>query len=100
VNPELCPLTIRRPILFLFCALKEAIEHFKQQAVGAVFDAIVVDTFKMIPFVVPVEKKIRDFEEAVAPLFRQVANLVEQNDKLRAARDLLLPRLMSGKIAV
>jgi len=86
--------------LFLFCALKEAIEHFKQQAVGAVFDAIVVDTFKMIPFVVPVEKKIRDFEEAVAPLFRQVANLVEQNDKLRAARDLLLPRLMSGKIAV
>jgi type I restriction enzyme S subunit len=86
--------------LFLFCGLKEAVEHFKQHAVGAVFDAIVVDTFKLIPFVVPDEKKTRHFEEAVAPMFRQVANLMEQNDKLSAARDLLLPRLMSGEIVV
>lgn len=86
--------------LFLFCALKEAIEHFKQHAGGAVFDAIVVDTFKLIPFVVPDEKKVRLFEEAVAPMFRQVANLMEQHEKLRAARDLLLPRLMNGQIAV
>lgn len=86
--------------LFLFCALKEAIEHFKQHASGAVFDAIVVDTFKLIPFLVPDEKRTRDFEEIVALMFRQVANLMEQNDKLRAARDLLLPRLMSGQVAV
>ena len=86
--------------LFLFCALKEAIEHFKQHAVGAVFDAIVVDTFKLIPFMVPDEKRVRLFEEVVGPIFRQVANLMEQHEKLRAARDLLLPRLMSGKIAV
>ena len=33
--------------LFLFCALKETIEYFRQHAVGAVFDAIVVDTFKL-----------------------------------------------------
>lgn len=86
--------------LFLFCALKEAIEHFKQHAVGAVFDAIVVDTFKLIPFVVPDERKVRLFENSAAPMFRQIANLMEQNEKLRAARDLLLPRLMSGEIAV
>jgi hypothetical protein len=29
-----------------------------------------------------------------------VANLMEQNQRLWAARDLLLPRLMSGEIAV
>jgi type I restriction enzyme S subunit len=86
--------------LFLFCALKEAIEHFKQHAVGAVFDAIVVDIFKLIPFAVPDEKKVRLFEETVTPMFQQVANLMEQNQKLRAARDLLLPRLMSGEIGV
>lgn len=86
--------------LFLFCALKEAIEHFKQHAAGAVFDAIVVDTFKLIPFIVPDKKKVRLFEETVTPMFRQVMNLMEQNHKLRAARDLLLPRLMSGQIAV
>jgi type I restriction enzyme S subunit len=33
-------------------------------------------------------------------MFHQVANLMEQNERLRAARDLLLPRLMSGEIAV
>jgi len=86
--------------LFLFCALKEAIEHFKQHAVGAVFDAIVVDTFKLIPFIVPSERNILLFEEIVAPIFRQVANLMEQNEKLGAARDLLLPRLMNGEIPV
>ena len=86
--------------IFLFCALKETIEHFKQHAGGAVFDAIVVDTFKLIPFMMPDEKRVRLFEEAVAPIFRQIANVMEQNEKLRAARDLLLPRLMSGEIAV
>jgi type I restriction enzyme S subunit len=86
--------------MFLFCALKEAIEHFKQHAGGAVFDAIIVDTFKLIPFMIPDEKMVRLFEEAASPIFRQVANLMEQQEKLRAARDLLLPRLMSGALAV
>jgi type I restriction enzyme S subunit len=86
--------------LFLFSALQEAIAHFKQNAVGAVFDAIVVDTFKLIPFVVPDEKNVRLFDETVAPVFRQVANLMKQNRALRAARDLLLPRLMNGECIV
>ena len=86
--------------LFLFCALKETVEHFKQHAGGAVFDAIVVDTFKLIPFMVPDEKRVRLFEEAVATIFCQIANVMKQNEKLRVARDLLLPRLMSGEIAV
>jgi type I restriction enzyme S subunit len=75
-------------------------KHLKQQAVGAVFVAIVVDTSKLIPFMVPDGKNVRLFEESVAPMFRQVGNLLEQNERLRAARDLLLPRLMSGEIAV
>jgi len=85
--------------LFLFSALMEAIAHFKQNAAGAVFDAIVVDTFKRIPFVVPDEKKVRLFEATVTPMFRQVANLVEQNRSLRAARDLLLRRMLRGECA-
>jgi type I restriction enzyme S subunit len=85
---------------FLYCALQESIEHLKQHAAGAVFDAIVVDTFKRIPFLLPDAKSVRLFEETVAPMFKQVENLMQQNQKLRAARDLLLPRLMSGEIAV
>jgi type I restriction enzyme, S subunit len=42
----------------------------------------------------------QQFEEFAAPVFRQVATLTDQNDDLRFARDLLLPRLMSGEITV
>lgn len=87
------------PQKFLFCALREAIEHFKQHAGGAVFDAIIVDTFKLIPFIVPAAKLARSFEETIEPMFRQIENLLQQNQKLRAARDLLLPRLMNGELA-
>jgi type I restriction enzyme S subunit len=88
------------PQKFLFCALREAIQHFRQQAVGAVFDAIVVDTFKLIPFIVPNRRLVTLFEESMEPVFQQIENLLLQNQKLRAARDLLLPRLMSGELTL
>jgi len=40
------------------------------------------------------------FEDIVAPMFAQMAKLRGMNQKLRTARDLLLPKLMSGEIAV
>lgn len=86
--------------LFLFAAIKDAVEHFKQVAVGGVFDAIVVDTFKVIPFVLPDAVVTRAFGNAVRPLFQQVETLLLQNSQLAQARDLLLPKLMSGQLDV
>ncbi len=40
------------------------------------------------------------FEEATEPMFEQISRLDQQNENLTRARDLLLPRLMSGEIAV
>jgi type I restriction enzyme, S subunit len=40
------------------------------------------------------------FDDTVSHFFGQIANLHAQNQKLSQARDLLLPRLMSGEIAV
>jgi type I restriction enzyme S subunit len=40
------------------------------------------------------------FDDTVGVIFQQVANLDRQNQKLVEARDLLLPRLMNGEIAV
>jgi type I restriction enzyme, S subunit len=42
----------------------------------------------------------RHFHEMVSPIFESKDNLQEQNEKLTQARDLLLPRLMNGEIAV
>ena len=85
---------------FVFCAMFAAVEMLRQQAVGAVFNAIIVDTFKRITLLVPDEKFLPLFDEAVRPLFDQIENLTLQNQKLAQARDLLLPRLMSGELAV
>ena len=40
------------------------------------------------------------FDEATEPMFEQINRLDQQNQKLAEARDLLLPRLMSGELAV
>jgi type I restriction enzyme, S subunit len=49
---------------------------------------------------VPSPRVQRDFHEVVEPLVDEREVLQFQNQKLKAARDLLLPRLMSGEIAV
>ena len=41
-----------------------------------------------------------EFHEFCTPLFQQILVLQAQTQKLCTARDLLLPRLMSGEIAV
>jgi len=82
---------------FLYFALVDGVEQFRSRAVGAVFDAIIRDTFKLIPFVVPDEKLITAFMEHVSPMVAQIDNLSGQIRSLRKARDLLLPKLMNGE---
>ncbi|NTW87940.1 MAG: restriction endonuclease subunit S, partial [Desulfobulbaceae bacterium] len=52
-----------------------------------------------IEVVVPNVKIQALFGEYVLPMFSQVRQLGLYNDKLRTARDLLLPKLMSGEIS-
>jgi type I restriction enzyme S subunit len=49
---------------------------------------------------VPPRRLQHDFHEFAEPLVDEREVLQQQNQKLKAARDLLLPRLMSGEIAV
>ena len=55
---------------------------------------------KQYPVLLPPHGLLTAFNEAVASIADQLKTLTFQNQKLRAARDLLLPRLMSGEIAV
>ena len=84
---------------FLYFVLVEGVNQFRSRAVGAVFNAIVVDTFRHIPFLVPGEQLILAFTEIVTPIFLQIDNLTTQQRNLSQARDLLLPRLINGEIA-
>ena len=49
---------------------------------------------------VPPASILNAFRDVVDPIVSQLKTLAFQNQKLRAARDLLLPKLMSGEIAV
>jgi type I restriction enzyme, S subunit len=51
-------------------------------------------------FSFPLRAFQRIFREGVEPLFDQREVLELNNQRLRAARDLLLPRLMSSEISV
>ena len=43
---------------------------------------------------------MQQFDEAVEGLFEQIKVLMQQNQRLSQARDLLLPRLMNGTLTV
>ena len=55
---------------------------------------------KQYPVLVPPQPMLNDFNNFVINAVSQIENLIFINQKLREARDLLLPRLMNGSIAV
>ena len=48
----------------------------------------------------PSETELERFNNKVEPIYKQVYNLGNQNQRLKEARDILLPRLMTGMIDV
>ena len=57
-----------------------------------------VDKLQALPHLEPPREIIDTFEKNIAPLFLQIRRKNEMNWHLREARDLLLPKLMSGEI--
>ncbi len=49
---------------------------------------------------IPTDDLIKRYNDFVAPYYLEIANLKQSNDLLNKQRDLLLPRLMSGKLEV
>ena len=53
-----------------------------------------------LPIIAPVDELVNALSEQLQPTNELVLNLVDQNRVLREARDLLLPRLVSGELDV
>ncbi len=88
------------PLYFLFHWVAENVPTFQRMASGATFKEISRGVFKTIEFVQPPAKLVRQFEDAVTPIAEQALALQRQIKNLRRTRDLLLPRLLSGQLAV
>jgi type I restriction enzyme S subunit len=82
--------------LYLYYALKHM--HFISTDVAV--PGLNRDFAYSRPLLIPPKKMIREFLDVVTPLHEQMDKLDEASQKLCAARDLLLPRLMSGAIPV
>ncbi len=70
------------------------------QAKGSTMPNLSAGALKKVPILCPPSRFQSLFAETVEPHYEMVETLFEQNEKLIAARDLLLPRLMSGEITV
>ncbi|UUZ62970.1 restriction endonuclease subunit S [Polaromonas sp. P1-6] len=66
---------------------------------GSTREALTKEGMARFEVTLPTATLMRQFGEIAAQSFRQREVLALQNKKLRAAHDLLLPRLMSGEIA-
>lgn len=83
---------------FLLFALREALPEFSNQTVGATMKHIRKAALTTVTVCIPSHSLLTQFDALATDVFEQVLNLRRQNQKLRTARDLLLPRLMSGEL--
>lgn len=88
---------------FIYCLARTY--HFRENAIKSMIGSsgrqrVQESCFEKFMVWIPSATLLNLFSESAGPIFQQIKALHTQNQKLRAARDLLLPRLMSGEIAV
>lgn len=87
--------------IYCLARMPEFREHARVSMVGASGRQRVQEScFERFPVLVPSPRIADHFTNIVRPLFEQIRVLTRQNAQLRTARDLLLPRLMSGRISL
>lgn len=83
---------------FLFYNFLSRVEEFKGYATGSTFPELSKSKFKGLDIVFPDESTLIEFHKVISPIHKLIGTLSHQNGRLKEARDILLPRLMSGAI--
>lgn len=94
------PNAINPRFLFDTLGAPETAGTIANRAKGATMLNLNATVLKSVPVLVPIRRLQDLYEDAVQPMADMIENLADQNRQLRAARDFLLPRLMSGEITV
>ncbi len=85
---------------YLYYVLKNLREKFNLEAVGAAQQNISKIKVSETQCLVANRDLINQFDVIAFPIFQELESLQRQNDVLRQTRDLLLPKLVTGKIRV
>jgi type I restriction enzyme S subunit len=78
----------------------ENMEAILAKANGSTFQEISKSNFRPLPVVVPSEPVLQAFDAIAKPLYERIVRNERESRTLAETRDLLLPRLMSGKLRV
>jgi type I restriction enzyme S subunit len=95
-----CVPSDRLSVFHLYFWIEESREKIISVASGATFKEISRGEFRELPIVVPPPFIENTFTETVEPMCRLIENLIKKNHNLVVTRDLLLPKLISGKLDV
>jgi type I restriction enzyme S subunit len=85
---------------FLLFHLSERVEEIRAMGSGSTYPEVSRGKFREFEVLLPRATLASAFDEQATQLLKQIRILKQQGQKLRTARDLLLPRLMSGEITV
>ncbi|MFZ2906271.1 MAG: restriction endonuclease subunit S [Cyclobacteriaceae bacterium] len=86
------------PREFVHQALLYALSEFNNLTTGATMKHLKRKELDFVKVSIPNKELLQEFEKNVNPVQEQILNLSKQNRLLKEARDILLPRLMSGVI--
>lgn len=86
--------------MFLLFQLSERVQEIRTMGSGSTYPEVSRGKFREFQVVLPPRRLVADFDEQATLLLKEIRTLKQQNHKLKTARDLLLPRLMSGEIPV
>lgn len=86
--------------LFIFHTLNMNCSYFLSVATGATVPSLRQNNFIKMKFVFPNQEIVKRFNDISKMNVNMINNLKKQNQNLIKQRDLLLPRLMSGKLEV
>lgn len=83
---------------FLWEQLRARFTEDDMMGNGAIFAAVTKDDMQGIELLCPPAHLVRDATRQLEPLHNELGVSVRQNVNLRRTRDLLLPRLLSGRV--
>ena len=90
------------PFTFLYFATTtdDFVTFLANNATGAAYPAVSGATFEKAELVIPPAPLLKKFGDATIPMAEEIHTLQRQIQNLRRTRDLLLPRLLSGQVAL
>jgi type I restriction enzyme S subunit len=89
-----------REYLYLAATSDDAIDRLAHLADGAAYPAVRPDVVTGAEVVIPNDEIMKQLSVITCPMFDQIAVCHSEDSALSSLRDLLLPRLISGKLRV